>query len=158
MLYTEYIAKAKDMCLAIDDVNNVAYLLPDYKYMLTLSDLNLEDVTDYPGVTYDDVSENLKLEAEAYNSRHNLVPAIAAWLREAIVDAIAPIAAQDQNELIKNLIDYMKANNERKKVDNEIKSASEAVEGLKGSNIELSTNDDKIIEISSYMNFAKKDK
>lgn len=156
MLYTEYITKAKDMCLAIDDVNNVAYVLPDYKYMLTLSDLNLEDVTDFPGVTYADVGENLKLEAEAYNSRHNLVPAIAAWLREAIVDVVSPMTNEAQNELVKNMIDYMKANAAQnvKKEDVVQKQLSEQPQT---SNVQLSTND-KIIEISSYMNFAKKDK
>lgn len=153
MLYSEYISKAKNMCIAIDDVNNVSYLMPDYRYMLCLSNLNLEDVTDFPGVTYDIVGENLKLEAEAYNARHNMVPGLAEWIRETLMTSISPLAAQQQNELIKNMSAYMEANlkqNEQKK------QAAETEEHVKEQPVENNGVQGKILQMSEYMNFAKK--
>ena len=160
MLYSEYISKAKAMCIAIDDVNDVSYLIPDYRYLLSLSELNLEDVTDFPGVSYDIVADNLRAEVDAYNTRHNMVPGLAAWIRETLFQALSPIAVQEQNELFSNVIEYMKAKNQEEKTKQEHSSeeqnkASEqkdAVLESKGENVQ-----GKIIQMSEYMNFAKKE-
>ena len=70
MLYSEYITKAKSICITINESNDIAYLLPDYRYILHLAGMDLKDVTDFPDVTMDIVGENLRLEAEAYNKKH----------------------------------------------------------------------------------------
>lgn len=158
MLYSEYIQKAKAMCLAIDDINNMAYLLPDYRYILHLSGMKLEDVTDFPGVTPEIVAENLKLEADGYNARNNMVPGIAAWLRETILDVLSPIAAQEQDELIKNLVEYMKATADKKeaeaKADEAKAKAADAI--AKVQEDQKAPVNDKIAELGALINFSKK--
>lgn len=158
MLYSEYISKAKSMCLAIDDVNDVMYLIPDYRYLLRLSELRIEDVTDFPGLTEEIVAENLKLEAEGYNARHNMVPGIAAWLRETILDVLSPIAAQEQDELIKNMVEYMKATTEKKeaeaKADEAKAKAADSIARVQSEN-NVSVND-TITELGALINFSKK--
>ena len=146
MLYSEYISKAKSMCIAIDDVNNVAYLLPDYRYILNLSNLKLSDVTDFSDVTPEIVADNLKAEVTAYNSRHNMVPGIAEWLRETILTTLSPLAIEEQNKLVANIIDYMKAN---------AKPAEPVQEN--NSVPETNSNTGKILQMDSYMNFSKKE-
>lgn len=150
MLYSEYISKAKAMCIAIDDVNDISYIVPDYRYLLHLSDLNLEDVTDFPGVNYDIVADNLKMEVEAYNSRHNMIPGLAAWLRETLFQALSPLAVQEQNELITNMIDYMKA--KQKEVPQPEQRAAKPNAEPKENNVA-----GKVLQMSEYMNFSKKE-
>ena len=152
MLYSEYISKAKAMCIAIDDVNDVSYLIPDYRYLLSLSDLNLEDVTDFPGVTYDIVADNLRAEVDAYNTRHNMVPGLAAWIRETLFQALSPIAVQEQNELFANMIEYLKASKQSEKTKKEPSSEDKNEPSEQKPDVQ-----GKIIQMSEYMNFAKKE-
>lgn len=111
MTYAQFIMQAKDMCLAIDDDNNTCYLLPDYRYLLSLANMKLEEIEDFPEVTWDIVSENLKLEAEAYNATNNYVPYIAAAIKDIMVTQLSTLAVQEQNELFTHVIEYMKAKN-----------------------------------------------
>lgn len=113
MLYSEYITKAKNACIEIDEQNDTAYLIPDYRYVLSMSELKLEDVTDFEGVNMDIVRENLELEVKAYNARHNLVPALALFAKDFIFTELSPLLVQEQNELFANMIEYMKANNDK---------------------------------------------
>ena len=158
MLYSEYIQKAKNMCLAIDDVNNVAYLIPDYRYILHLSGMKIEDITDFPGVTPEIIAENLKLEADGYNARNNMGPGLAAWLRETILDALSPVAAQEQDELFKNLIEYMKTATDKKEAEAKADEAkAKAAESIaKVQEEQKAPVNDKITEIGAFMNFSKK--
>ena len=107
MLYYEYISKAKRLCIAIDDYNNTAYLLPDYRYLLRNAKMDIAQVTDFEGLTEEIVAENLKLEVAAYNVRHNPSPALALFAKEALLEVFSPMQ-QQQNDLIASLLAYIK--------------------------------------------------
>ena len=114
MLYSEYISKAKSICIAVNETNNTAYLSPDYRYILHLAGMNLTDVSDFPGVTMDVVGENLKLEAEAYNKRYENVRSFIDNIEEFIASIVVPLQETDQNEIIKLLLEKAQSINEGK--------------------------------------------
>lgn len=82
-----------------------------------------------------------------------MVPGLAEWIRETLMTSISPLAAQQQNELIKNMSAYMEANlkqNEQKK------QAAETEEHVEEQPTENNGVQGKILQMSKYMNFAKK--
>lgn len=147
MLYQEYIQKAKNICVAVDDVNNTAYLLPDYRYILYLSGLKIEDVSDFPGVNMDIVCENLKLEADAYNARNNMTPAISSWIRETILDVFSPIESAEQDELMKNIIEYLRVAADKREAEAKKLEAKARIQ---------QPSNEAIMNISNLIDFTKK--
>lgn len=111
MQYVEFINRVKEIALAIDDENNVAFVLPDYRYLINLSGLSIDSVEDFPGLNYDIVYEVLRLEAEAYNATHSPIPYIASWFKDMLMYGLSPMEEQAQTELFKDLVEYSKQKN-----------------------------------------------
>lgn len=111
MKYVEFIHKVKDIAIAIDDENDVAFILPDYRYLINISGLNIDSVDDFPGFNYDIVYEVLKLEVDAYNATHNDMPYITSWLKNILKYGLSPVEEQAQTELFKDIIEYSKQKN-----------------------------------------------
>lgn len=144
MLYSEYISKAKNICILINETNNVAYLSPDYRYILYLAGMDLKDVTDFPDATMDIVGENLKLEVEAYNKRHENLHSFVDNLENFIASFVVPLLETDQNEIIdmflKRAQDVMKVSNEKQtEIDTNSQDKNES-----------------IVKMQDYINFQKK--
>ena len=111
MRYAEFIQKAKDIALVIDHDQKYCYITPDYRYLMNLAGLNLEDVEDFPGVSYGIVAENLRLEVEQYNAMNNPMPYLASLLKDILDYQISPIVEQENNELMLNMLEYIRAKN-----------------------------------------------
>lgn len=112
MLYSEYISLAKSVCIGVNDETDEAYLMPDYRYILSLANLKLSDVTDFPDATMEVVSENLQLEVKLYNQMRNRTKVLADQAYEFITTAYSMTETQEQNDLIKNVLGYMKEKNQ----------------------------------------------
>ena len=144
MLYSEYISKAKNVCILINETNNMAYLSPDYRYILYLAGMDLKDVTDFPDVTMDIVGENLKLEVEAYNKKNENVRSFIENLETFIASVVIPLQTSDQNEIIEMLLTKAKGL---------IRDNSTQVQQKNEKSFESS---DDIIQMKNYINFQKK--
>lgn len=149
MLYSEYITKAKSFCILINEENNMAYLIPDYRYILLLSGMKLSDVTDFPDLTMDIVGENLKLEVEAYNIRNDNARVFIDELRSLFTSVLSPLAVNEQNEIVHILLQQMQQQNERQQQNAKTQSKS-----TKKMPDVQAPND--IVEITNYMNLSKK--
>lgn len=143
MLYSEYITKAKSICISISDNNGIAYLLPDYKYILYLAGLNLTDVSDFPNVTMDDVGENLRLEVEAYNKQNENLRPFIERIEELIASIVVPLQTTDQNDIVQYLLSQVNfpANKPDTKQQEE----------------QLPNQNNEIIKMQNYINFKKKE-
>lgn len=144
MLYSEYISKAKNICIFVNETNNIAYLSPDYRYILYLSGLDIKDVTDFPDATMDIVGENLKLEVEAYNKKNENIHSFVENLETFIASVVIPLQTSDQNEIIEMLLTKAKGL---------IRDNSAQVQQKTEKSFE--SNDD-IIQMKNYINFQKK--
>lgn len=147
MLYAEYMVKVKEICLEQWEENGQWYVLPDWKRRL--DDLELypdEDViTDWVNVMWNDVKEELDYEVKMRNTRQDKWPILGEILHKMLTAEIEPAVIQEQNELLKNVKEYMKEKNkvEEKKV--ELEEREKKVEEK-----------EKVKEIAKGMSFAKK--
>ena len=114
-----------------------------------MDDLELypdEDViTDWVNVMWDDVKEELDFEVKMRNTRQDKWPILGEILHKILTAEIEPAVIQEQNELLKNVQEYMKEKNkvEEKKV--ELEEREKKVEEK-----------EKVKEIAKGMSFAKK--
>ena len=137
----------KNICLEQWEENGQWYVLPDWKRRL--DDLELypdEDViTDWVNVMWDDVKEELDYEVKMRNTRQDKWPILGEILHKMLTAEIEPAVIQEQNELLKNVKEYMKEKNkvEEKKV--ELEEREKKVEEK-----------EKVKEIAKGMSFAKK--
>lgn len=147
MLYAEYMVKVKEICLEQWEENGQWYILPDWKRRL--DDLELypdEDViSDWVNVMWADVKEELDCEVQMRNARQDKWPILGETLYKMLTTEIEPQVIQEQNELLKNVQEYMKEKNkvEEKKV--ELAEREKKVEEK-----------EKVKEIAKGMSFAKK--
>lgn len=147
MLYAEYMVKVKEICLEQWEENGQWYILPDWKRRL--DDLELypdEDViSDWVNVMWADVKEELDCEVQMRNARQDKWPILGEILYKMLTTEIEPQVIQEQNELLKNVQEYMKEKNkvEEKKV--ELAEREKKVEEK-----------EKVKEIAKGMSFAKK--
>lgn len=147
MLYAEYMVKVKDICLEQWEENGQWYILPDWKRRL--DDLELypdEDViSDWVNVMWADVKEELDCEVQMRNARQDKWPILGETLYKMLTTEIEPQVIQEQNELLKNVQEYMK---EKNKVEEKKVELAEREKKVKEK--------EKVKEIAKGMSFAKK--
>lgn len=115
MLYQEYISKVNALCINIDEGNNVAYINPDYRYLLSVSGLEIADVTDFKELDFEIVKDELQKTVDAYNTRNNKLPGLIEFVSTVLLDTIPAITADEVNNIIGVLNKYA----EFKKVQNQ---------------------------------------
>jgi len=115
VLYNEYMNYASGNCIDFSPVTNLAYVLPDYRYIMRMAKMPPSIVEDNEGFDWDELGESLKLEVEMYNNESNDLVVLAKQIREFLQEEVSPVVAQEQNELFKNMVEYLKANNEQAK-------------------------------------------
>ena len=80
VLYQEYISKVNALCINIDEGSNVAYINPDYRYLLSVSGLEIADVTDFKELDFEIVKDELQKTVDAYNTRNNKLPSLIEFV------------------------------------------------------------------------------
>lgn len=110
MLYHDYVIKAIEATVITDENSRVAYLDPNYKWILEAEDLSdTSEISDFR-MSIDDVYEMLKLEVKRRNAQFDHSRNVAEWIDAVINNAIDPMLTDTDNELMKNIIEYMKYN------------------------------------------------
>lgn len=115
MNYYDIINQAIGLVI-VDAGNGLCYLEPRYKEALRIAGLDqYEDV-----ISKEDLYEAIKLEVERRNTCGNKMNVIAAWVAETITTVIEPAIAQEQNELMKNMLAYLERDKEVKEKEAEL--------------------------------------
>ncbi len=119
MLYSEYIDKVKALTLETDDKTGNLYVRPDAGYILANSGLELSDVYDFPGVTMADVYRHLDLECQRDRALRDYIPLIGKMFYDMGTQMIDQSATEEENQMLKDLLDYRKMKGEQMKAEEE---------------------------------------
>jgi len=111
MSYFDAIDKAIELTVVTDELTAVSYLEPSYRMLLRDNDIHLPG---YDPITNDNDSELweiLHLEVEKRNAMLNFVEPVAGWIYSMIANTAEPVLTQEENDLLKNLTEYLQAKN-----------------------------------------------
>lgn len=112
MLYYEFMQKAVSLAVVEAD-NGKYYLEPAFRVILDSEGLNPADVVDYE-IGWGGVKEYLELYVKKMNAVSDKTPTVVDWFYETITMQLEPAITEEENEVVKNLIEYMKLKNEAK--------------------------------------------
>lgn len=122
MLYDTLMRKAIEATIVNEDGN--IYLVPEYRKVLRDEKLTADKVTDTK-VTDEEIWDYLKLEVERLREVGTKREYFYEWMYDIITGTIDPAMTDQENELFKNMMDYMKLNSEVKEKDIELKEREE---------------------------------
>lgn len=128
MLYIDFMKKAEEFVLSYDEDSGLTYLEPDWRVIL--SGLNLDpekDITDSP-ISWDWLCERMMLEVERRNKLDDRSKYVIDWIYSILTAAIEPAMLNEENELMKNMMDYMKLNVELKEKEKNLNRKEEALD------------------------------
>lgn len=124
MLYSQFIYKAENLTIHQLD-NEVWYLEPEWKDIICRNVIgNIDDIEDSFLSDWWDVENILRLEVDRRNSQDNKKNEVINWLYEIITSTIEPAILEEENEYIKNVIEYLKTNRETNKQNDIVQDSS----------------------------------
>lgn len=144
MLYTEFFKQASEAVILQDETTGMFFLDPHYR--VTLRDWNLDpaQIEDYP-TTLSELGETLKLEVKRLNAMQDKTHVVVDWLYGVITSAVQPAILAEENEYIKNMMEYMRLNASLKEKEKDLQQRESAVETR-----------DNIRQLMPGMSFSKK--
>lgn len=145
MLYSEYMDKVKDIALLTNENTGLTYIRPDYEYILDGEEFSLDDVTDFENVSKLVVHNQLLLERDMRNAQTDKTAIVMQWLYDVITTVVEPAIVDEQNQLIKDMLEYRK---ERNAIDERTKKLDEKQQALEEKS--------KIMPMNFGMDFSKK--
>lgn len=113
MLYQEYISKVNALCINIDEGTNVAYINPDYRYLLSVSGLEVSDVTDFKGLDLEIVKDELNKTVDAYNTINNKLPGLVEFISNVLLNTVPAITTDEVNNIVGILNKYAEVKKEQ---------------------------------------------
>ena len=145
MTYADYMLKAAKAVIVDDvDASGYSYLEPNYRVVLIDAGLTPDVVTDYE-TTWPMVKEALKLEVERRNLLSDKSRFVMDWLFEIITATIDPAMITEENELMQNMMSYMKLNHELKEKEQDLRKREETQDKK-----------DNIVDLMPGINFSKR--
>lgn len=144
MLYSKYFLEIQKLVITDNDDTGHSYLDPSYKVILIDAGLTPDEVTDYK-IDWADVKEILELEVQRREKEYDNSRNVIDWIYSIITTTIDPAMINEENELMKNMMDYMKLNHELNEREAEVERKEEIQE--------QKTN---IRELVPGMNFSKR--
>ena len=145
MLYSQFMHEVMKLVIVDDDESSgYSYQGPHYRVLMTDAGLLPENVTDH-SIDWAYVAEVLKLEVERRNKVTDKSRFVADWLFDVITATIDPAMITEENELMKNMMDYMKLNHELHEREAEIERKEEIQEKK-----------NNIVELMPGINFSKR--
>lgn len=145
MLYSEYMDKVKEIALLTNENTGLAYIRPDYEYILDVGELKIEDVSDFKAADKETVYRQLLLERDMRNAQQNKTPVVMQWLYDVISTVVEPAIIEEQNKLVQDMLAYRK---ERNAIDERTKKLDEKQQALEEKS--------KILPMNFGMDFSKK--
>ena len=118
MTYMEAVEKAIEATVSFDSSTGFAYVEPLYR--MTLRSEGLVYNKSFPMTaelpSEGEMAEILKLFVEKVNAKQNKVNAVMNWLYDVITQTADPAMNEENNELFKDMLEYMKM---KEKIRNE---------------------------------------
>jgi hypothetical protein len=109
MMKEGFLNKVIGICLSINEQSGVAYVEPLWREIIVAEDLEKEN----PGVSDAEILEVLQLAATKHNVTVDRSKMVINWLYEMLTNTIDPAMLDQENDLMKNMLEYMKANERR---------------------------------------------
>ena len=104
MSYFDVVNDAIDLCVVTDEDTGMSYLEPRYRAVLRETNIHL------PGDAPDEeLYEILQLEVQKRNAQINHIHAFVNFLIGLMGETVDPALMQEENELLKNVTEYMQA-------------------------------------------------
>lgn len=120
MTYYDVVNQAIELTVITDEETAWSYLEPRYREVLRDNGIHLPGNMLNGDAKDEELWEILKLEVEKRNAKHNVAHALAEWAYTVLTQTIDPALVNEENELMSNIIDYMKLNQEVKDREKEL--------------------------------------
>lgn len=114
--YYSVVNQAIELCVETAEYSGVSFLQPRYREVLRENGLFLGNEED----SQEELYEILKLEVEKRNAENNRITPLLTWVDTIVNEVVTPAEEQEQNELIKNLLEYMKLNEQIKEREKDV--------------------------------------
>lgn len=152
MLYSEFIHEVMKLVIVDDDESSgFSYLEPHYRALMVDSGFEPAKVTDRT-IDWDYVAEVQKLEVERRNKITDKTRFVIDWVFDVISSTIEPTMIQEENELMKNMMDYMKLNHELRGKEQALQEREANLDHKE----EVLDKKDNILQLVPGMNFSKR--
>lgn len=119
----EMYTKAITLCVNAEDDEHRAYVEPLWREILESEGIRV-NIEDEPRML-----ETLTLAARKWDAQHDRTPAVMKWLGELIAANVEPAMLQEETEYIKNVMEYMKLNDELKDKEKALDEREGALDG-----------------------------
>ena len=124
MLYSEFMLKAVNACIYEDEDAEVVYLRPEWRMVLKTEGLDCKNVTDIK-LTMEAVRDHLALEVERRRLYKDKGREVMSWMYNILTGEISPTLQQENNELLQDMIEYMKQKNVMESKEKKIEEKEE---------------------------------
>ncbi len=115
MFYSKFIFEAMQKTIHQLD-NETWYVEPEWKDIICRDiESNLDSLEDSYLTDWWDVENILRLEAEKRNATDSKKKEVINWVYDLITTTVDPAMLEEENDYIKNVIEFMKVNHEVQK-------------------------------------------
>ena len=114
MSYFDVLNKAYELVVVTDELTGISYLQPAYKMLLRDNEVHLPGYDAIANNNDSELWEAVKLEVEKRNAMLNFVNPVAEWVYSVVATNVDPAMTQEENELIKNVLEYLKEKDKKK--------------------------------------------
>lgn len=152
MLYSEYMHEAMKIAIVNDEeATGFSYLDPNYRVWLEDAGYTPDKIEDRQ-VDWASVAEVMKLEVERRNKLSDKSRFVIDWIFEIISSTIEPTMLQEENELMKNMMDYMKLNHELQEKEQALQDRKADLDHKE----EVQETRGNVLQLVPGMNFSKR--
>lgn len=116
MKYNDFVNDVIADNVYVDNITDMWYIAPDYRYNIAHSDLNINDIEDFDGVTWDIIFDHMSKEVELHNSRLDKTIQVADWFYKVIYDVMENVKTDIQDGYLKDVVEYLKQKNKGIKI------------------------------------------
>ena len=123
MTRAEYINEAVKLCVGKAEETGICFIEPLWE------DIAAAELGDRPDdLSREQLFEILDLVAKKANAYADHTRFVMDWIYDLVAGNIDPALTQEENELMKNVMEYMKLNDKLKDKEKELNEKEEAVE------------------------------
>lgn len=136
MTREEFLSEAARICIGKSEASELFFVEPLWAtYVKT-------ELGDYPeDLTHEETLEILELTVKKLNAMSDRSHVFVNWLYDVLTTKVEPAMVEEENELMKNIVEYMKLNrnleerekalNEQEKIASEKKNISKLIAGMR---------------------------
>ena len=130
MSYFDIANEAIELVVVTDAETGASYLEPCYRAILDEANIHLPGRKTYGDKKDQELYEIVQLEVEKRNAKTDFMRPVFDWVFGVLTNGVEPALEQEENELMKNMLEYMKVNNEKKELEAKEEAKEEADGGV----------------------------